>query len=255
MAGRRNRADDRGSGGSVEALRGAHRRRRRPSTRATDSRGQTALMWAAARNNAAAVRLLVEAPAPTSSARTGTCRAGIAAPGSGRDRRPGAGHQLRRRPVDCSSSPPPTGFTRVPVRRAWRQHRRGQGAPRCRRERQRHAVRRSDRARSSRRQTLTGSWRTCCSTAAPIRTSTPSGWTALHQAVRIAPSEHRLRHARADPDRDPRQHPGDQEDDRARRQRQRAHEPQRHEGRAAQPPEPARCHAVSSSPPRTPTSR
>ena len=75
----------------------------------------------------------------------GTCRP-IAAPGSGRDRRAGAGHQLRRRPVDVQQ-PASDRVHGVPVRRARRRHRRRQGAPRCRRERQRHAVRRFERAR------------------------------------------------------------------------------------------------------------
>ena len=49
--------------GNVATRQGAARRAAPTSTRAKRSKGQTALMWAAAENNAAAVKLLVEAGA------------------------------------------------------------------------------------------------------------------------------------------------------------------------------------------------
>ena len=108
------------------------------------------------------------------------CRGGPAARRGGRRRRrsaptirPGGGRGAQ---IGVFTSPPPTGFTRAPVRGARRQRRRGRA--RCSTPAPTSTTRcPTARARSSwRPRTRTGRWRACCSIAAPIRTSpAPAG--------------------------------------------------------------------------------
>ena len=120
--------------GAVDAVRalldrGADVRRKHPA------KGQTALMWAAAENNAGVVKLLVERGADVKERSNGS-------------------------------------FSAVPVRRSRRSRERGHGAARRRRQRR---TRRCPTARApscSRSSTRTTSWRRFFSIAAPIRTPT-----------------------------------------------------------------------------------
>ena len=108
--------------------------------------GQTALMWAAAENNAAAIRVLVEAGAD------------IATPVDSRAR-------SRRCCSPCAAA------TSTPTRALL-----DAGA-----DVNERAARRHERAGARGDTTRTTSWPRRCSSAAPTRTPTAQGWTALHQ--------------------------------------------------------------------------
>ena len=187
-------------------------------------RGQTALMWAASRNNADSGPRARRAGCRHVHARTESAARGP------------NGNRL-------FYAPPPTGFTALTVRGPRRAHRRDARPPRGRRRHRRHAVRRAERARGRGGQRQLGVGRLH---ARPGGRSEP-GRRRLERVAPVAahaPHEHRLRVSGADPERQRRQHRRPAEDDRARRGRRRADDDQRDEGRAAQPPEPARRHAV-----------
>ena len=122
-------------------------------------------MWAAARNNAPAIRLLVEAGADIARAhqqsdqeRSQRGDRGLHQPAS---------HRLHR----------------VPLRGPRRQHRQRARPARCGSERQRPAVRRRKRARRGDRQRALGDGRTSCSTEGADPNLAGAGWNALHQTV------------------------------------------------------------------------
>ena len=208
----------------------ARREGRTPATR----RGQTALMWAAARNNADAIRLLVKAGADIG-VRTNNPPRGRAAE------------------TTIFNSPAPTGFTALlfAVRAG------GLAAARALLDAGADVNDKlSDGESALVVATANAHWE--LASLLLDRGADPNAGGRRVERVasdRAQPPAESWLYAGAGRDRHARQHRGREEADRAWGQRQCADDEERHEGRSAQPRQPARERPRSFWPPRTPISR